>query len=144
MRGLVRTTAGGRRTITAAGACGSVLRVVLGIVRVGQGRRSIPRALPRVHPARTPASIRPILLQAMFPFLIGAGVAAGTYWYAKKQKKVASSKSAAAAAVTGAAGWGAAALVAFAWPVLLFGGAAAGIYLYAKKDSQKALPPASE
>ncbi|MCR9166258.1 MAG: hypothetical protein ACE37F_06475 [Nannocystaceae bacterium] len=77
-------------------------------------------------------------------FLIGASVAAGTYWYAKSQKKASSGKSATAAAVTGAAGWGVAALVAAAWPILLVGGVGAGIYFAVKKGDQKALPPASE
>jgi uncharacterized protein HemX len=79
----------------------------------------------------------------MITFLIGAGVAAGTYWYANKQKKVSGTKSAAAAAVTGVASYGAAALVAAAWPLLLVGGVGAGIYYAVRgRGEQKALPPA--
>lgn len=80
----------------------------------------------------------------MIAILIGAGVAAGTYWYAKSQKKASSGKSAAAAAITGAAGWGATALVVAAWPIILIGGVGAGIWYAVKKSDQKALPPASE
>lgn len=104
----------------------------------------------RVHPAANQATSVPLDSAynpgraIMFALLIGAGVAAGTYWYAKSQKKASSGQSAAAAAVTGAAGWGTAALVAAAWPFLLVGGVGAGIYYAVKKSDQKALPPASE
>lgn len=84
----------------------------------------------------------------LLPLLVGAGLAASTYAYAKGRKKASTSQSAAAAAVTGAAGWGATALtfwaVSMAWPVLLLGGAVAGGYFYVRRREPKALPPATD
>lgn len=105
-----------------------------------------PRGNDLATPTFNPAYTRRRTL--MFALLIGTGVAAGTFWYAKSKKKASSGQSAAAAAVTGAAGWGTTALVtaavAAAWPLLLVGGVGAGIYYAVKKNNQKALPPASE
>lgn len=82
----------------------------------------------------------------MISLLIGGALAAGTYWYAKKRKQASTGQSALAAGVTGAAGYGAAALtvwaLAAAWPIVLIGGAVAGGF-YIGKKKQKALPPAS-
>lgn len=84
----------------------------------------------------------------MISLLVGAGLAASTFAYAKNRKKASTGQSAAAAAVTGAAGWGATALtfwaVGMAWPILLLGGAVAGGYYYGKRKEPKALPPASD
>lgn len=80
----------------------------------------------------------------MFGLIVGAGLAAGTYLYAKNRKRASTGQSVAAAAVTGAAGWGAVAIVStFAWP-LVFVGAVAGAYYVGRRRQQKALPPASE
>jgi len=83
----------------------------------------------------------------MISLLVGTGLAAGTFAYAKNRKKASTGQSAAAAGVAGAAGWGATALafwtLSFLWPLLIIGGVAAGGYLYGKTRQQKALPPAS-
>lgn len=83
----------------------------------------------------------------MISLLVGTGLAAGTFAYAKNRKKASTGQSAAAAGVAGAAGWGATALafwtLSVLWPLLIIGGVAAGGYLYGKTRQQKALPPAS-
>ncbi len=135
-------------TVTGAGEVSCVAS--WGLFGSDKAREYGPVPYPRPPRGNDPASVaqdsaytRP-RAPMIFPLLIGAGVAAGTYWYAKSQKKASSGKSAAAAAVTGAAGWGTAALVAAAWPILLVGGVGAGIYYAVKKNDQKALPPARD
>lgn len=72
--------------------------------------------------------------------LVAAGVAAGTYLFAKK-KRASTGQSAVAAAVTGAGALAVGAVVStFFWPILVLGGAATGGWFYAKRKSMKALP----